>query len=116
MADIVEKIPGFGERFKAARERMGMRQTDLGEKLGITRDRISNWERGAAYPELALFRKCCPVLGVTAGYLLDLDELLLTPKEMALIQRLRQAGPERFDAFVGILDHLDEHFPPTAEE
>lgn len=115
MADIVEKIPGFGERFKAARERLGMRQSDLGEKLDITRDRISNWERGAAYPELALFRKCCPVLGVTAAYLLDLDELRLTPEEMALIYRIREAGPERFAAYVGILDHLDEYFPPTPE-
>lgn len=32
---------------RAAREHLGLTQTEFGERLGVTRRTVSNWERGS---------------------------------------------------------------------
>lgn len=36
----------FGKRLASARERAGLSQTELGEKLGLSQRAIAHWERG----------------------------------------------------------------------
>ena len=40
-----------GEEFKRARERLGLTQPELAERVGVTPDTISNWERGLRQPK-----------------------------------------------------------------
>ncbi|MDE7259293.1 MAG: helix-turn-helix domain-containing protein, partial [Lachnospiraceae bacterium] len=60
----------FGEKVKQIREERGMTQQTLAEKLYVTRQAVSRWERGARYPELLTAKKIARVLNVS------LDELL----------------------------------------
>ena len=106
-----DSIPGFSEKAKAAREHLGLRQVDLGDKIGVTGFRVSNWENGTSYPALAVFRAYCLALGCSADYLLGIDAPELTPEEHLLIERVRNLGPVRLRMIMEIIDHLDDLRP-----
>lgn len=54
-----------GRRIKAARERLGLRQEDLAERMNVRAITVSRWERGRFLPEVADFRRLADVLGVS---------------------------------------------------
>lgn len=53
-----------GLTLKEARERRGMKQTEAAEKLGISRDTLSNYERGKSYPDVPVIRKIEQLYGI----------------------------------------------------
>jgi len=64
----------FGERLAAARQRAGLSQAELGEKLGLSQRAIAHWERrdSSLYPEQ--IATLCRVLDVAPAELLGLEE------------------------------------------
>lgn len=60
-----KEISIIGQRIKFFREKLGMEQKALAEKLGIIGNAISNWERGRSRPDIALLPKIADALGVT---------------------------------------------------
>ena len=42
----------FGEQLRRAREKTGLTQQTLAEKLYVTRQTVSHWECGDRYPDL----------------------------------------------------------------
>lgn len=60
-----KEISIIGQRIKFFREKLGMEQKTLAEKLGIIGNAISNWERGRSRPDIALLPKIADALGVT---------------------------------------------------
>jgi transcriptional regulator with XRE-family HTH domain len=52
-----------GERLRTARERRGMSQRELADKIGITHVQLSLYERGAVRIILATFLDLCRHLG-----------------------------------------------------
>lgn len=69
---LEEKEFEFAERLKEVRETRGMDQTQLGRKLRVSQNNISNWEIGVSAPKLALFKRLCNALNTSADYLLCL--------------------------------------------
>lgn len=65
----------FGEKVKQIREERGMTQQTLAEKLYVTRQAVSRWERGARYPELLTAKKIARILDVSLDELLSGEEL-----------------------------------------
>ncbi len=65
----------FGEKVKQIREERGMTQQTLAEKLYVTRQAVSRWERGARYPELLTAKKIAKILDVSLDELLSGEEL-----------------------------------------
>jgi len=63
----------FGERLAAARQRAGLAQAELGEKLGLSQRAIAHWERrnSSLYPEQIV--KLCRVLDVSPEELLGIE-------------------------------------------
>lgn len=59
----------FGSRFKAAREKMGLSQQKIADKLNVTDGTISNYEKGVAYPRWDTINKICDILNVDPNYL-----------------------------------------------
>ncbi len=59
------------ERICKYRERSGLSQLDLAEKLDVSRQAISKWETGASIPELPKLIKMSEIFGVS------LDELII---------------------------------------
>ena len=65
----------FGEKVKQFREEKGMTQQTLAERLYVTRQAVSKWERGARYPDLLTVKKIAQVLEVSVDELLSGEEL-----------------------------------------
>lgn len=58
---------------KTAREIKGLKQQEAAEKIGISVDTLSNYERGKSYPDIPTLRRIEEVYGVSY------DELIFLP-------------------------------------
>jgi transcriptional regulator with XRE-family HTH domain len=67
----------FGVRLRELREKNGLSQSELAERVGIPIDSIQNWEQGRTRPRIEALGKLARALGVT------LDELLQESGEPA---------------------------------
>lgn len=65
----------FGEKVKQLREEKGLTQQTLAERLYVTRQAVSKWERGTRYPDLLTVKKIAQVLEVSVDELLSGEEL-----------------------------------------
>lgn len=59
------------------RNRLGMSQAELAERIGVNQTAVSQWERGVITPTLNKARKLAETLGCT------IDELYQTEKEVS---------------------------------
>lgn len=66
----------FGEILIAARKKNKMSQEELANKLNVTRQTVSNWERGIALPDITLLSKISKELNTDIKKLIDIN-----PKE-----------------------------------
>ncbi len=64
----------MGERIGRLRQEQGLTQVALAEKLGISSQAISKWERGQAFPDLSRLDELSELLGVAVAYLLTGSE------------------------------------------
>ena len=64
----------FGEKIQALRKDAGMSQEELAERLEVSRQAISKWERGAGYPETEKLIRMSRLFGVSLDYLFGEDE------------------------------------------
>lgn len=55
----------FGNFICELREKKGLSQSQLGEKLGVTNKAVSRWENGSAYPSTELMLPLAKELGIT---------------------------------------------------
>ena len=60
----------MGERIGILRQEKGMTQSVLAERLGITPQAISKWERGLSFPDLSRLEELAKMLEVSVDYLL----------------------------------------------
>lgn len=70
----------LGEKIISERKKCKLSQEELAEKLGITRQTISNWELNETSPDLKQASKLCDIFNIS------LDEL--TGKENAILTKL----------------------------
>ena len=54
----------IGEKIKAARKQKGWTQTKLADKLGVSPEAVSKWERGAYLPEVYNEERLNDLLGL----------------------------------------------------
>lgn len=74
---------GIGYRIKEARERLGLTQTELGKKIGVTGSAITNYENNISHPKEPILYKLFEALDVDPNYLFQ-DEIEIKDKEMVL--------------------------------
>lgn len=67
---------GIGEKLKQARVTANLTQEMVAEKVGVSRQTISNWENGRSYPDIA------SVIVLSDVYCLTLDSLLKGDNEL----------------------------------
>lgn len=70
----------FGDNLKTLRKSKKMSQETLAEKVGVSRQSVSKWETGEAYPEMNnIIALCtifhCEITDLVTEYLIDLDSL-----------------------------------------
>jgi transcriptional regulator with XRE-family HTH domain len=76
---------GFGTQLVALRERAGLSQLQLAERLGVTQQAVALWERKTTAPRSDTLAKLSQALGVRVDELLG----LAAPKAKATVARGR---------------------------
>lgn len=61
----------LGEKISGLRKRNGMTQAELGEKLGVTYQAVSKWERNESLPDFDMMSKLAKLYGVSIAYFED---------------------------------------------
>ncbi len=68
-------IQSTGQYISFMRKNKGMTQGQLAEKLGVSHQAVSNWERGETMPDIAILTQLAKVLGTTVDRLLLVGEV-----------------------------------------
>lgn len=84
----------LGEKLKQARGRAGLKQEELAQKIGVSRQTVSNWENNRSYPDIG------SVLKLSDLYGLSVDEML---KEDTGMRRHVEESTQRFKGFADTL-------------
>lgn len=66
----------LADKLKEARKNAGLTQTELAEKLSVSRQAITKWESGKGIPDIENLRTISKVLEVNIDFLLDDEEKL----------------------------------------
>ena len=83
---IAEKISEF-------RKLRSLSQQELGEKLGVTGQAVSKWEKGESMPDIMLLPELCQILGITADALLEVPSTVKKDSCMAsLAEYAKEVG------------------------
>ena len=82
----------FGERIRELRKERGITNYEMATRLGISRNTLTNWERGEKEPHtLEIFEEMAKILNVSLKSLLEgkaEDELENNPVIKNLIERV----------------------------
>ena len=65
----------LGQRISELRTALGWSQVDLAKKLGVAKQTVSNWENENIQPSIEMLIRLAKLFGVSADYLLGLDEI-----------------------------------------
>lgn len=82
----------IGARISALRRSRGMTQTELAERLGISFQAVSSWERGNAMPDVAKLPELARMFGVTIDWMLGSPDAIPAsapepPEQEAAVQQ-----------------------------
>lgn len=113
--EIIQKH--IGRRIRELRKQLGISGTELGEKMGLSRAQIYNFELGYDSAGASQIYEISVVLGVPVGTILNgVDGLEYSPAEMALQQAAASKKPavdetiELIAAFNSISDQRTREF------
>lgn len=63
----------LGRRIADARHDLGLTQRELADKVGVTAQAVSKWERGSSCPDIAILDEIADTLGVSVSELLGVE-------------------------------------------
>lgn len=75
----------FSERFKLLRLSAGLKQNEIGEKLGVSRGAISFYENGDRVPDIAFLAQASKYFNVSADWFLGLSDAKTKDREIAAV-------------------------------
>lgn len=88
----------IGAYIAQKRKELGMTQTELAEKLGMSNKSVSKWERGVCLPDVSLYMELCDILGITINEFIageDLQEETFAEKSEENIISVTTDGKQR---------------------
>lgn len=93
----------IGSKLKNSRSKAGLTQEAIAEKIGVSRQTISNWENNKSYPDIV------SLINLSDLYSISLDELLKEDKKM--IKHLEEStdnvkSRQKFSKMIQILSYL----------
>lgn len=81
----------IGDYMQVCRKEAGLTQAELGEKLGVTPQSVSNWERGESLPDTALLPELGEILHCSVDTLLRGGEGCGTYRRYVTVAQMRGA-------------------------
>ena len=114
----------IGSRMKMRREELGMTQTQLAEKIGVTKGAIGNYETDANSPKASMMYKIFEVLQCDANYLyqddmFDAASVMLPEDEremLRLYKQLNQEGKEKLADYADDLVRSGKYIKNSSDE
>jgi len=67
-------LKDLGNRIRGRREKLGLKQQDVANSLGISPQAVSKWERGENAPDITVLEPLARLLGVSTDWLLSAEE------------------------------------------
>lgn len=64
----------LGETIRHLRQERGLRQEELGRRVGASKQSVSNWENGNIVPSIDLLVRLANFFGVSTDYILGREE------------------------------------------
>ena len=64
----------IGQRIKELRLELKLNQSEFGKSISVSQDTVSLWEKGKSLPNTEFIIVICKTYGVSANYLLGLDD------------------------------------------
>ena len=64
----------FDERIKELRQSLGINQIEFGNKIGVSKQCVSNWENGNIQPSIDMLVRISRTFSVSTDYLLGLND------------------------------------------
>lgn len=83
-----EEIMDLGNKILKLRKEKGYSQEELAEKLGVTRQTISNWELGSTHPNPEQLKGLSKILNVSIDELLDNDIKAVIEEKVSNTEKL----------------------------
>lgn len=86
-------MASIGERLKKARQRSGLKQTEVYDKTGINNKTLSGYENAVSEPDIETLNKLSQLYKVSVGYLTgkeQLEELTESQNERILKEIARE--------------------------
>ena len=72
MENINQIQERFGAKLAEYRRNKNFTQEELANRLGVTPQALSKWEKGLSSPDIAMVSSICMMLDVSADYLLEI--------------------------------------------
>ena len=80
-----------GKFIAKLRKEKNMTQEQLAEKMGVSINAVSKWERGLSFPDVSLYRKLCKELGINIEELINGEkDNSEEAKEKAIISTVKE--------------------------
>jgi len=83
MDSVLENI---GKRIAESRRSAGFTQEELANRLGVTPQALSKWEKGVSSPDLVMLSSICEILDVSADYLVGRNRKRIVENGNLLLQ------------------------------
>ena len=83
-------IQKVGEQISALRKAKGITQSDLGERLGVSFQAVSKWERGETLPDVTILPDLAKVLETTIDNILSSGENVVEYKGKCTVSDLKK--------------------------
>lgn len=88
----------FASRLKLLREEQGLSQSELADKLGISRGSISFYENNSRAPDISVLMGICNFFSVSSDYLLGLCDIRTKPQEQLFSSLIDETADNAIDA------------------
>lgn len=88
MINKVNELQQIGSRLSICRQNKNMTQEELANKLGITPQALSKWERGISLPDTAMLPDIARMLEISTDYLLGINQEKTAGKNNSEIQNI----------------------------
>ena len=69
----------IGQRITALRKAHNLTQSELADRLGVTHQAVSQWERSETLPDILILPKLAEIFGETTDHFLGLTEEAAAP-------------------------------------
>ena len=80
-----------GKFIAKLRKEKGMTQEQLAEKMGVSINAVSKWERGLSFPDVSLYKRLCSELNISIEELINGEkDSSETAKEKAIITTIKE--------------------------